>query len=45
MRATSNRKLAEALGVSETAVRKALAAGRIARDPDGSFDVAKVKRQ
>jgi hypothetical protein len=45
MRATSNRKLAEALGVSETAVRKALAAGRIARDPGGGFDIAKVKRQ
>ena len=45
MRATSNRKLAEALGVSETAVRKALAAGRISRDPAGGFDVAKVKRQ
>jgi hypothetical protein len=45
MRATSNRKLAEALGVSETAVRKALAAGRISRDPDGSFDIATAKRQ
>jgi hypothetical protein len=40
MRATSNRKLAEALGVSETAVRKALAAGRISREADGGFDVA-----
>jgi pyruvate/2-oxoglutarate dehydrogenase complex dihydrolipoamide acyltransferase (E2) component len=45
MRATSNRKLAEALGVSETAVRKALAAGRISREADGSFDTAKAKRQ
>ena len=45
MRATSNRKLAQALGVSETAVRKALATGRISRDPDGGFDVARVKRQ
>ena len=45
MRATSNRKLAAALGVSETAVRKALASGRITRDPDGGFDVARVKRQ
>jgi DNA-binding GntR family transcriptional regulator len=44
MRASSNRKLAEALGVSETAVRKALAVGRISREADGSFDVAKVKR-
>ena len=45
MRATSNRKLAEALGVSETAVRKALASGRISRESDGSFDTAKVKLQ
>jgi DNA-binding GntR family transcriptional regulator len=45
MRATSNRKLAQALGVSETAVRKALAAGRISRDADGGFDIARVKRQ
>ncbi len=45
MRATSNRKLAEALGVNETAVGKALAAGRISRDPDGGFDIARVKRQ
>ena len=45
MRATSNRKLAEALGVSETAVRKALAAGRISKDADGGFDIAKAKRQ
>jgi pyruvate/2-oxoglutarate dehydrogenase complex dihydrolipoamide acyltransferase (E2) component len=45
MRATSNRKLAEALGVSETAVRKTLAAGRISREADGGFDIAKIKRQ
>ena len=45
MRATSNRKLAEALGVSETAVRKALASGRISKDADGGFDIAEVKRQ
>jgi DNA-binding GntR family transcriptional regulator len=31
MRATSNRELAEALRVSETAVRKALGTGRISR--------------
>ena len=31
--------------MSETAVRKALAAGRISRDPDGSSDIARVKRQ
>ena len=45
MRATSNRQLAATLGVSETAVRKALAAGRISRDADGGFDVATAKRQ
>jgi len=45
MRASSNRKLAEALGVSETAVRKALAAGRISREAGGGFDIARVKRQ
>ena len=45
MRATSNRKLAEALGVSETAVRKALAAGRISKDADGGFNIATAKRQ
>ena len=31
--------------MSETAVRKALAAGRISRDADGGFDIARVKRQ
>lgn len=45
MRATSNRQLAATLGVSETAVRKALATGRISRDADGGFDVATAKRQ
>jgi hypothetical protein len=45
MRATSNRQLAQALGVSETAVRKALATGRISRDADGGFDIPRVKRQ
>jgi hypothetical protein len=45
MRATSNRQLAHALGVSETAVRKALATGRISRDADGGFDIPRVKRQ
>jgi hypothetical protein len=45
MWATSNRQLAHALGVSETAVRKALAIGRISRDADGGFDIPRVKRQ
>jgi hypothetical protein len=40
---SSNRELARQLGVSETAVRRAEKAGRIARDPDGSWDPAKVK--
>jgi hypothetical protein len=40
---TSNRELARQLGVSETAVRRAEKAGRIRREPDGSWDLAKVK--
>jgi hypothetical protein len=40
---SSNRELARQLGVSETAVRRAEKAGRIARDPDGSWDLARVK--
>jgi hypothetical protein len=43
MRVTSNRDLARQLGVSETAVRRAEKAGRIRREPDGSWDPAKVK--
>ena len=43
MRTTSNRKLADQLGVSETAVRRAEKAGRIRREPDGAWDLAKVK--
>jgi hypothetical protein len=43
MRTGSNRALARALGVSETAVRKAEKAGRIRRAGDGSWDVAQVK--
>ena len=40
---TSNRELARHLGVSETAVRRAEKAGRIAREADGWWDPAKVK--
>jgi len=40
---TSNRELARQLGVSETAVRRAEGAGRIGREPDGSWDLAKVR--
>jgi hypothetical protein len=43
MRVTSNRELARELGVSETAVRRAERAGRIRREPDGSWDPAKVQ--
>jgi hypothetical protein len=41
-RMTSNRELARQLGVSETAVRRAEKAGRIKREPDGAWDLAKV---
>jgi hypothetical protein len=43
MATTSNRELARQLGVSETAVRRAEMAGRIKREPDGSWDPASVK--
>jgi hypothetical protein len=43
MRMTSNRELARQLGVSETAVRRAETAGRIGREADGSWDLAKVR--
>ena len=42
-RTTSNRELARQIGVSETAVRRAEKAGRIRREADGSWDLAKVK--
>jgi hypothetical protein len=42
-RRTSNRELARQIGVSETAVRRAEKAGRIKREPDGSWDPARVK--
>jgi hypothetical protein len=43
MRMTRNRELARQLGVSETAVRRAERAGRIGREADGSWDLAKVR--
>ena len=43
MRTSSNRGLARQLGVSETAVRRAEKAGRIRREADGAWDLAKVK--
>ena len=42
-RTASNRGLARQLGVSETAVRRAEKAGRIRREPDGSWDLARVR--
>jgi hypothetical protein len=42
-RPASNRELARQIGVSETAVRRAEKAGRIRREPDGSWDPAKVR--
>ena len=39
----SNRGLARQLEVSETAVRRAETAGRIKREADGSWDLAKVR--
>jgi len=43
MRLTSNRDLARQLGLSDTAVRRAENAGRIKREADGSWDLAKVR--
>jgi hypothetical protein len=45
MRTISNRELARHIGVSETAVRRAEKAGRIHREPDGSWDLARVKAE
>ncbi len=42
---TSNRELAQALGVSEGAIRKAEKSGRIQREPDGSWNPERVRSQ
>jgi hypothetical protein len=42
-RTASNRELAQQLGGSETAVRRAEKAGRIGREPDGAWDLARVQ--
>jgi Ribonuclease G/E len=42
-RTTSNRELARQIGVSETAVRRAEKAGRIRREADGAWDLARVR--
>jgi hypothetical protein len=43
-RATSAREVARRLGLSHTAIQKAERVGRIAREPDGSWDVDRVRR-
>ncbi len=43
MRTTSNRELARQIGVSETAVRRAEKSGRIRREADGAWELARVK--
>ena len=42
-RVASQRELARRLGVSHTALQKAQRAGRIAPEPDGAWDVEKVR--
>jgi hypothetical protein len=41
----SSREAARGLGVSDTALHKAERAGRIAREPDGSWDIDKTRRR
>ncbi|MCB4825227.1 hypothetical protein [Roseicella aerolata] len=41
----SNREAARRIGISETALRKAEGSGRIAREPDGSWDIDKTRRR
>jgi len=41
----STRELARRIGVTETALRKAEAKGRIVRQPDGNWDVEKTRRR
>jgi hypothetical protein len=41
---TSAREVARRLGVSHTAIQKAERAGRITREPDGDWDVDRVRR-
>jgi hypothetical protein len=43
VRVASKRELARQLGVGETAVRRAEQAGRIRREADASWDLAKVR--
>ncbi|MCQ4159197.1 hypothetical protein NON00_04580 [Roseomonas sp. GC11] len=41
----STREAARRIGVSETALRKAESSGRIEREPDGQWDIAKTRRR
>jgi hypothetical protein len=41
----STREAARRLGVSDTAIHKAERAGRIAREPDGQWDIDKTRRR
>jgi hypothetical protein len=41
---TSARQVARRLGVSHTAIQKAERVGRISREPDGSWDIDRVRR-
>ncbi len=43
-RITSAREIARRLGLSYTAIQKAEQVGRIHREPDGSWDVERVRR-
>ncbi|GIX11588.1 hypothetical protein [Elioraea sp.] len=41
----STREAARRIGITETALRKAASAGRIAREPDGQWDIDKTRRR
>lgn len=41
----SNREAARRIGISETAIRLAEAAGRITREPDGRWDIDETRRR
>ncbi|WP_027285937.1 hypothetical protein [Rubritepida flocculans] len=41
----STREAARRIGITETALRKAEATGRIGREPDGSWDIDKTRRR